>query len=83
MEGSDWRDQTGGIKLGGVGLGGRTGAGLSNWTSSRLPDVGDVVRSRTSGCPVRRSVRGVKLHLYGGCGENFTPLDFYADDVAT
>ena len=57
-------------------------ARLSNRTSSRLLDVGDVVLSRTSGRPVGRSVRGIKLHLHGGYGENFTPLDFYADDVA-
>ena len=56
--------------------------GLSNRTSSRLPDVGDVIRSRTSGRPVGRSIRRVKLHLHGGYSENFTPLDFYADDVA-
>ena len=54
---------------------------LSNRTSSRLPDVGDVVRSRTSARLVGRSVRGVKLHLLGGSGERFRPLDFYADDV--
>ena len=55
--------------------------GLSNWTSSRLPDVWDIIWSRTFGRPVRRSVRGVKLHLLGGSGERFRPLDFYADDV--
>ena len=55
--------------------------GLSNRTSSRLPDVSDVVRSRTFGHPVGRSVREVKLQLLGGSGERFRLLNLYADDV--
>ena len=33
--------------------------------------------------PVGRSVHRIKLHLLGGSGERFRPLDFYADDVDT
>ena len=40
-------------------------AGLSNQTFLHLLDIRDVVRSRTSGCLVGRSVCGVKLHLLG------------------